>query len=1048
MAIASVQRLLLVSAMIVSLSSGTNYIYSLYAPQLASRLHLNSKQLNIIGASGNAGVYLSGPFLGIIVDRKGPRLPLFLAAICLLVGYSYVKAIYAGGDSGLFASLGITGLALAELATGIGSSAGLSSAVNGTSKAFSPQRRGSSIAAVVSCFGLSAFFYSTLSHASFLTSSTDPTSSFLTVLVVGCTSSMLLGTLFIRNGVVPAVSRQNDYLPIDGISAPIPVPSFDEHPNAATSHRSISPVQLDDSSSSSGDEYESSTDEPTIVGRRSALGSSRSRSRSRSRSPRTGKHGRDPAMVDTDFRTLLSTLDFWLCFTYLGLCAGIGLMCSSWAVINNIGTQVATFLISEKPRTVAASQAHLVSLLSICNCVGRLAAGFSADFFTHHVALEYRFQRIWWYGESVQSAVLLQSRTTVPTASLFVISQLFARGADGVESLLLPTALTGFAYGAMFALSPIVCLERFGVRSFATNNGLLTLAPSVFGNLLNGLFGILYDANVDHSKGHDDSESGLGSGSTSHLLSRSLGLVMRAGGEVDHSHLCLLGKECFRAAFNASALMAVAALVVGFTLARRRSMHCSLGKMISNVYLSDRSLKIRSKAIPWEGYQRAGLLSQDDVALIQRVAGGKAQAESTLQAVSRLLSMLARSNTAARYPAIMRSLRIYSSHCPIQEADTYADLYVRLLSKLSRNDTLQYILVLVADFLNDKDDRIPLFLSQSDPYSPLLKHLDSQDDFVRSKSAAVISTVISGDPNPPDAVVTKVLAALSALIRNPADSEAQDVGVQCLGSALRIEKVRTAAWQADAKEGAETSKTIEGSVEEVELRTNPSAQMQYQLGFCFWLLTFDTPIAEQINARYNIIPLLADLARQALKEKVIRIVVAAFRNLVTKAPAENLPAMLVAKLLPFVKTLASRKWSDDEIKEDVEFLVEELTKSFEELTTFDEYKSEVQSGQLSWTPPHKNDDFWRDNAAKLNDKDRELLKALVNVLTTAKDPLVLAVAANDIAQYVKFCDTGKKSLDSLGAKGRVMELMNHADPDVKYYGLLATQRLISHAWAA
>ncbi|KDE02394.1 hypothetical protein MVLG_07045 [Microbotryum lychnidis-dioicae p1A1 Lamole] len=552
MAILSAQQLLLLSAMIVSLSSGTNYIYSLYAPQLASRLHLNSKQLNIVGASGNAGVYLSGPFLGIIVDRKGPRLPLFLAAVCLLVGYSYVKAIYAGGHSGLFASSGVTGLALAELATGLGSSAGLSSAVNGTSKAFSPQRRGSAIAAVVSCFGLSAFFYSTLSHASLLTSSSsDPTSSFLTVLVVGCTSSMLLGTFFIRNGVVPAVSRRNDYLPIDGLNAPMPGPSSDEHTPATTAtatqhHRSISPVQVDDSSASD-DEEEFFIGEPIRRPRRSRP--SRSRSRSRSQSPRTGKEGRDLASVDTDFRTLVSTMDFWLCFTYLGLCAGIGLM-----FINNIGTQVATFLIGENPRTVAASQAHLVSLLSICNCLGRLAAGFSADHFTHHVSVEWRFQRIWWY---------------VPTALLFVISQLFARGADGVDSLLLPTALTGFAYGAMFALSPIVCLERFGVRFFATNNGLLTLAPSVFGNLLNGLFGILYDAKVDHSKGHTEP-------TTFRLLSRSFDTMeKRAGGEIDHSHLCLLGKECFRAAFNASTLMAVGALVVGLVLARRSSMHAS-----------------------------------------------------------------------------------------------------------------------------------------------------------------------------------------------------------------------------------------------------------------------------------------------------------------------------------------------------------------------------------------------------------------------------------------------------------------------------------------
>lgn len=42
--------------------------------------------------------------------------------------------------------------------------------------------------------------------------------------------------------------------------------------------------------------------------------------------------------------------------------------------------------------------------------------------------------------------------------------------------------------------------------------------------------------------------------------------------------------------------------------------------------------------------------------------------------------------------------------------------------------------------------------------------------------------------------------------------------------------------------------------------------------------------------------------------------------------------MLVAKLLPFVQSLATRKWSDDEVKEDVEFLVEELRTSFEGLT--------------------------------------------------------------------------------------------------------------------
>jgi V-type H+-transporting ATPase subunit H len=56
------------------------------------------------------------------------------------------------------------------------------------------------------------------------------------------------------------------------------------------------------------------------------------------------------------------------------------------------------------------------------------------------------------------------------------------------------------------------------------------------------------------------------------------------------------------------------------------------------------------------------------------------------------------------------------------------------------------------------------------------------------------------------------------------------------------------------------------------------------------------------------------------------------QNLVTKAPAQNLPAMLVAQLFPFVKNLASRKWTDEDVPEDVTFLRDELNARFESLT--------------------------------------------------------------------------------------------------------------------
>jgi V-type H+-transporting ATPase subunit H len=34
----------------------------------------------------------------------------------------------------------------------------------------------------------------------------------------------------------------------------------------------------------------------------------------------------------------------------------------------------------------------------------------------------------------------------------------------------------------------------------------------------------------------------------------------------------------------------------------------------------------------------------------------------------------------------------------------------------------------------------------------------------------------------------------------------------------------------------------------------------------------------------------------------------------------------------------------------------------------------LSSGHLSWTPVHESEDFWKENATKLNDKDHEQLK--------------------------------------------------------------------------
>jgi V-type H+-transporting ATPase subunit H len=50
-------------------------------------------------------------------------------------------------------------------------------------------------------------------------------------------------------------------------------------------------------------------------------------------------------------------------------------------------------------------------------------------------------------------------------------------------------------------------------------------------------------------------------------------------------------------------------------------------------------------------------------------------------------------------------------------------------------------------------------------------------------------------------------------------------------------------------------------------------------------------------------------------------------------------------------------------------------------SSFDEYSSEVKSGRLEWSPVHKSEKFWHENASRLNEKNFELLKYVMSAKT-------------------------------------------------------------------
>ncbi|ORY42137.1 major facilitator superfamily domain-containing protein [Leucosporidium creatinivorum] len=466
-------------ACIVGLSCGTNYVYSAYAPQLASRLALTSTETNIIGAAGNMGVYLSGPFIGRFVDRNGPTRLLVFAMVALFAGYFAIQRLYAGGEDGLFATAGVVGVALAELLVGIGSTAGLSAAGNTVAKSYR-KNRATALSLVLSTFGLSAFFYSNLWRSAFR-SAADPTSAFLLLLALGTGISMALGAVF----VIPS--------PHPSLTEPADSREEDEQPDEERDPLN----ELEESS-------------PT------------------ERTPLKGAAAASAGSISVSGWALTRELDFWLLFLFNGLCSGVGLM-----YINNLGT-VTRSLASKgtSPSDIALSQASLVSLLSLFNCLGRICVGSVSDYAVHRAPTRWRFSRVWW---------------NVSTASLYAISQVLASRATtvhGWSGLAAPTILTGFAHGSLFGISGVLVLERFGMKTFSSNNGILALAPALFGQSSNYMFGRIYDHHVP--------------------VHTSLLAVA--------DKTCTLGRDCFATAFHVTTGMAALGILVGIVLSSRETM--------------------------------------------------------------------------------------------------------------------------------------------------------------------------------------------------------------------------------------------------------------------------------------------------------------------------------------------------------------------------------------------------------------------------------------------------------------------------------------------
>nr|KAF6404528.1 ATPase H+ transporting V1 subunit H [Rousettus aegyptiacus] len=404
--------------------------------------------------------------------------------------------------------------------------------------------------------------------------------------------------------------------------------------------------------------------------------------------------------------------------------------------------------------------------------------------------------------------------------------------------------------------------------------------------------------------------------------------------------------------------------------------------------IAAKAAEVRANKVNWQSYLQGQMISAEDCEFIQRFEMKRTPEEK------------------------QEMLQTEGSQC--------AKTFINLMTHISKEQTVQYILTMVDDMLQENHQRVSIFFdyakrSKNTAWSYFLPMLNRQDLFTVHMAARIIAKLAAWGKELMEGsdlnyyfnwIKTQLssqklrgsgVAVETGTVSSSDSSQYVQCVAGCLQLMLRVNEYRFAWVEADGVN------CIMGV-----LSNKCGFQLQYQMIFSIWLLAFSPQMCEHLR-RYNIIPVLSDILQESVKEKVTRIILAAFRNFLEKSTEretrqEYALAMIQCKVLKQLENLEQQKYDDEDISEDIKFLLEKLGESVQDL------------------------------------------RILTKLLEVSDDPQVLAVAAHDIGEYVRHYPRGKRVIEQLGGKQLVMNHMHHEDQQVRYNALLAVQKLMVHNW--
>eukprot|EP00850_Spirogloea_muscicola_P013575 SM000093S24386 [mRNA] locus=s93:12370:15155:+ [translate_table: standard] len=408
--------------------------------------------------------------------------------------------------------------------------------------------------------------------------------------------------------------------------------------------------------------------------------------------------------------------------------------------------------------------------------------------------------------------------------------------------------------------------------------------------------------------------------------------------------------------------------------------------------------QVLRRDVPWETYMTAKLISGTDLQLLRRYDHRAPEVQAALLA---------------------------------EDGPAYVRTFLAVLRNVTKEETVEYALALVEDALAASPKHAALFhdpaLAGEDVYGPFLRLLSRKSWFTLEKSAKILTLVISARPS-------KHAAPLPA----PAMPAANGVDSSSAARGQSMEDIQRTLVEwlcGQLKQPAHAARAIPTAVSalatllrEVPVRAmfvsadgvkllapllSPASSQQYmqllyETALCVWLLSFHDAAVNAI-ANTRILPRLIEVVKTSTKEKVVRVAVLTFKNLMPKGSFGN--TMVELGLPKLVASLQLHAWVDEDLREALRVLEEGLKLNIKTLSSFDKYKQEV-------------------------------LRVLVTLLDSSRDSRTLAVACYDVGQFIQVHPAGRGIVSDLKAKERVLKHMAHPDPEVQKQALMCVQKLL------